>query len=83
MSQIQHFLLIFDNERGELIGLQEFGKDTVEATNAYTTVEAQFAAQTAIDVVLIGSDSLNTIKVTHANYFGDQAAASSRFLAGI
>jgi hypothetical protein len=83
MSQIQHFLLIFDNELGELIDLQEFGKDTVKATNAYTTVETEYAAQKTIDVVLIGSDSLETIKVTHANYFGEPAAASSRFLAGI
>ena len=35
-----------------------------------------------IDIVLVGSDSLATVKLTHANYF-DGSVAVSTYLAGI
>jgi predicted ATPase len=34
----------------------------------------------AIEIVLIGSDSLETVKVTHANYFDGTVAASKYFI---
>jgi hypothetical protein len=36
----------------------------------------------AIEIVLIGSDSLETVKVTHANYF-DGTVAASKYFVGI
>lgn len=35
-----------------------------------------------MEIVLIGSDSVDTVKLTHANYF-DGSAAVSEYLAGI
>jgi hypothetical protein len=35
-----------------------------------------------VEIVLIGSDSLETVKVTHANYF-DGTVAVSKYFAGI
>lgn len=35
-----------------------------------------------MEIVLIGSDSLSTVKLTHANYF-DGSVAVSKYLEGI
>ena len=37
---------------------------------AYAEKEHEYWGQPRMEVVLIGSDSLDTIRVTHANYFG-------------
>lgn len=69
MSTIQHFLLVFDHRKDALISHQSFGSDLVAATDAYSRCERQFEDDHAIDIVLVGSDSLETVKITHANYF--------------
>lgn len=69
MSAIQHFLLVFDHATNELIDQREFGTDVHAATKAYGEMERQFKDSHAIDIVLVGSDSIETVKVTHPNYF--------------
>ena len=69
MSEINHFLLVFDHRRDELIGMREFGDDGDSAVTAYTEMERRHSSDPAIDIVLVGSDSLDTVKVTHQNYF--------------
>lgn len=66
---IQHFCSIFDHAHGYLIAVQEFGNDVERATEAYSEVELKHANNSSIDVLLVGSDSLDTVKITHANYF--------------
>ncbi len=80
-EQIQHFLLIFDHEQDRLIRVEEFGPDADAALVAYAEREAEFADHKRVEVVLLGSDSLETVKVTHANYFG--SPRTSKYLAGI
>lgn len=82
MSQIQHFLLVFDHEVGELIDLQEFGANGDDAVAAYSAKEAELENRKLVDIVLVGSDSLETVRLTHANYF-DGSVAVSKYLAGI
>jgi hypothetical protein len=41
-----------------------------------------FRRALASELVLIGSDSLETVKITHANYF-DGTVAVSKYFAGI
>jgi hypothetical protein len=53
--------------------------DPAEALHAYDAAERHFAVQEHIEVVLIGSDSLDTLRRTHANYF-DGTAALERLL---
>lgn len=79
---IRHFLLVFDHERGRLIDQQEFGDDSEAAVAAYAAKEQEFQGQRMIDIVLVGSDSLGTVRRTHANYF-DGTVAVSKYLAGI
>ncbi|MFN2569464.1 MAG: hypothetical protein ABR564_07675 [Candidatus Dormibacteria bacterium] len=84
-SPIRHFLLVFDRKRAELAELQEFGEDGGTALAAYEAKEKELGNAGAVshmEIVLIGSDSLETVKLTHANYF-DGTAAASRFLVGI
>jgi hypothetical protein len=84
-DQIQHFLLVFDHDKAKLVDLQEFGTDGERAIAAYAAKEkelGELGSESAIEIVLIGSDSLETVKLTHANYF-DGSVAASKYLAGI
>lgn len=69
MDTIQHFLLVFDHSCDELVQELHFGTDTQSATQRYNELEKQFRGDLTKDIVLIGSDSIETVKVTHANYF--------------
>lgn len=69
MSGIKHFLLAFDHGQDKLIEQLEFGDDIDRATAAYTEIEAKFKGSSLVDIVLVGSDSLESVKVTHSNYF--------------
>jgi hypothetical protein len=82
---IQHFLLVFDHTKAELVELKEFGGDSDKAVAAYAAKEHEVGAlgsPSAFEIVLIGSDSLETVKLTHANYF-DGSVAVSKYFAGI
>lgn len=81
-QQIQHFLLVFDHEAGELLEVREFQRDGEAAVAAYAEKEKEFEDRKLVEIVLIGSDSFETVKLTHANYF-DGSVAISRFLTGI
>lgn len=78
---LNHYLLVFDHVQGELVDLIEFGPDTRRALHTYAETERKYEKDDLIEVVLLGSDSLETVKVTHANYFNGQASViKSRFL---
>ncbi|HCG02023.1 MAG TPA: hypothetical protein DEV93_15950 [Chloroflexi bacterium] len=79
---IRHFLIVFDHAVGELRELQEFGEDSEQAVHAYAEKERELQGEKTVEIVLIGSDSLETVKLTHANYF-EEAAAGSKYLAGL
>jgi hypothetical protein len=79
---IHHFLLVFDHVQGRLVDQLEFGTDSKAAVAAYTQKEQELHDQRSIEIVLIGSDSIETVKLTHANYF-DGSVAVSKYLAGL
>ena len=78
--RIKHFLIVFDHAKGRLLSSDEF-ENSSEAVTAYATTERQHEGSEGMEIVLIGSDSLETIKKTHANYF--EKSAGSRFLKGL
>lgn len=80
-DRIQHFLLVFDHGAGHLIHTEEFG-DAEQALTAYAFTESEYGDRKDIEVVLIGSDSFETVKRTHANYF-DGSVSVSKYLSGI
>ncbi len=82
MSKIQHFLLVFDHARGSLIEEKHFHEDGIAALAAYSAKEKDHSGDRNIEIVLIGSDSIETVRLTHANYY-DGSVAVSKYLAGI
>ncbi len=66
---IQQFLLIYDRKHRRLISSDSYGEDIEAATEAYRAAELFYHDQPHIDIVLVGSDSLETIKRTHSTYF--------------
>lgn len=64
------FLITFDHDARKLISLQEF-RNTARALKAYSEREEQYRNNSRVEVVLLGADSIDAIKVTHSNYFED------------
>lgn len=73
MSAILNFLIAFDHGKNEMVELTDFGTDLDSATAAYADAETKYRDSHTIDIVLVGSDSLESVKVTHSNYFKDGA----------
>jgi hypothetical protein len=75
---VHNFLLIYDRVHRVLDTVQEFD-DREEAARAYVAAERAALGNACLEVVLLGADSLETIKQTHGQYF-DAPAGRSRFL---
>lgn len=63
-----HFLLVYSLREGKLVAQEEF-TDAVTATSAYTARERQFRNTDDFEIVLVGSDSIETVMKTHGHYF--------------
>ncbi len=82
-DRIKHFLIVFDHAAGHLAEpVIQFGYDSDKAVAAYAAKEKELQGKELMEIVLIGSDSLKTVELTHANYF-DGSVAVSKYLAGI
>ena len=58
---IKHYLLVYDRDADKLIETIEFGRNWKKAVDAYDKKEREYWGRPRIEVVLIGSDSLETI----------------------
>ncbi|WP_172120204.1 hypothetical protein [Actinomyces faecalis] len=70
-SNLVHFILVYDHRRGDLREEIPFGSNSKAAVEAYTSLERQYKDDKGIEIVLVGADSFDTIRQTHANYFAD------------
>jgi hypothetical protein len=69
---LKHFLLLYSLRDAELVKLDAFEYDVDGATAAYAALEEEYRRRLDHDdyeIVLIGADSLETIKGTHSRYF--------------
>lgn len=75
---IQHFLLVYDRHLDRLVEQREFGGDAESALLAYREAERRAArnGEDQLDIVLVGSDSIETVMATHGNYFSGRARQS-------
>jgi hypothetical protein len=80
-TKLVHFLLVFDHAEGRLVHQQPYDASEV-AVKAYFEMEQRHRDDANIEIVLIGSDSIDTVRMTHANYF-DGSVAISPHLVGI
>jgi len=79
-----HFLLVFDRQGQQLVFNRSYS-DSAEALHAYEQMEEKYREQRNMEIVLVGADSIETIMLTHANYFAAEpgAPAASPYLAGV
>lgn len=82
MAEIQHFLLVFDHKADTLIAEDKFGTNSRAALVAYAECEKRYRNDDMIEIVLIGSDSIDTVKITHANYY-EGSVGLSKYLQGV
>ena len=69
MSPLEHFLIIFDTDAQELRDAVQLGANADAAVNAYAEYEQKYRNETGVEIVLIGADSIDTIRRTHSQYF--------------
>lgn len=81
-SDIKHFLVVYDLG-AEKATVREFGTDYDAALGAYAEAEEDFANRDSYDIVLIGAESLETIKRTHSSYFHTEQTFESLLPAGV
>jgi hypothetical protein len=79
-----HFLLVYDLQQQKLIHEEAFD-DPHEAATAYGEMEAQNRGNRNVEIVLVGADSIETIRRTHGHYFdgGAPTEGASPFLTGV
>ncbi len=66
-ADIKHFLVVVDPSKSAA-DVREFGADYDAALAAYGAAEEGYR-DSDVEVVLLGSDSLETIKRTHSSFF--------------
>ena len=65
-----YFLLTYDRSKLRLIDIEQY-EDGDKAVDLYGERERQYADQPQMEVVLLGADSEEAIRATHATYFRD------------
>lgn len=81
-ADIKHFLVTYNIEAGGA-EVREFGTDYDGAQQAYAEAEREALDRTDLDVVLLSSDSLQTIKRTHSSYFDTRESFEALLPAGV
>ena len=78
-----HFLLVYNLDLQKLVYEGQF-TDAEKAATEYARLEAQHRGNPDLEIVLVGADSLETIKTTHGHYFdGSAPPSASPFLSGV
>lgn len=63
-----YFLLVYHLDTREVL-VEKFGADERAAAVAYTEREHELRDEPAVEVVMVGADSLETVRKTHSHYF--------------
>ncbi len=67
-DDIIHFILVYNLKTSSIESMERF-KDHNEAFAEYERTEQEYLGEGTHEVVLIGSDSIDTIRFTHSSYF--------------
>lgn len=68
-DSIHQYLLVYDRELDRLVEQRDFIDDADSAVAEYRETERLYRDNPRMDVVLVGSDSIATVKRTHSTYF--------------
>ena len=78
-----HYLLVYNIDLGRLVDCKEF-TNSKRAVAEYSELEQRYAGEGRFEIVLVGADSIETIKRTHGQYFAEDAdAEASPYLTGV
>jgi len=80
-----HFLLAYDRNAQKLVFEQAYS-DPREALKAYEELEETHRDNRQMEIVLVGADSIETVMLTHGNYWAQDPSAgpaSSPYLTGV
>lgn len=77
IDDIRHFLVCYDVKIGQA-EVREFD-DYDTAVAAYEELEERMRGRKDLDIVLLGADSLDTVKKTHSSYFDTTQHGFERF----
>jgi len=77
-TDIRHFLVVYDIAAREA-NVEHYGSDYDAALAAYAQAEQLYRGRDDVEVVLLGADSLDTIKKTHSSYFSTREEGFERF----
>jgi hypothetical protein len=81
-AEIKHFLIIYDIPSGAA-RVRSFGTDYDGAQAAYAEIEGEMRDRDDLDIVLVGADSLDTVKRTHSSYFRAEKSFESLLPEGV
>lgn len=77
-TDIQHFLVVYDIA-GREAHVDSYGLDYEAAIAAYAKAEESYRLRDDVEVVLLGADSIETVKKTHSSYFSTREEGFERF----
>ena len=63
-----YFLLVYHLDTREL-DVEKFGGNEDAAADAYTAREHEYRDEPTVEVVMVGADSIDTVRKTHSHYF--------------
>ncbi len=72
MAPEYYFILVYDIPQRSL-EIHDFEHDHAAATQAYAAFEREHRNDRGVEVLLVGADSIDTIKTTHSHYFAEHA----------
>lgn len=75
-----HFLLVYDLKLQKLVEPTKEFRDAQEAALAYAALEATHRGNNDLEIVLVGADSLDTVRQTHGQYFERPADEPEKYL---
>lgn len=81
-AEIKHFLIVYDIPTGKA-QVRDFETDYEAAQAAYAEIEAEMRDRDDLDIVLVGADSLETVRRTHSSYFDTEESFESLLPAGV
>jgi hypothetical protein len=81
-ADIRHYLIVYDIPTSKA-KVRDFGTDYDAALTAYGEIEGEMRDREDLDIVLVGADSLETVKRTHSSYFDTEETFESLLPAGV
>jgi hypothetical protein len=69
-TRTNQWLIIYNWRKAKFEHWLDLGSDEAEAAMRYARFEEEYPFEDGFEVVLIGADSEDTVKQTHAHYFG-------------